>query len=308
MCLYPRTIKVRQKNKKFFDDEFNVFYGEYGYDPTSLEAPFNEFVIKVPCGKCIECARQISNEWAFRICDEASKYKKNCCITLTYNDEHLPSGGLLVKRDYQLFLKRFRKAISPNTIRYFLSGEYGEKSARPHYHCIMFNFYPDDCVFKFRRNGRDFYTSEFVSDIWQNGHILVGPLDMHTAFYTAKYLQKAIDFGKEVKPFVAMSRRPGIGGDVNPRQLYTDKLYVDGRFIKLPRFYLDRFVKAGFEVEVDEIRRKRKNSALFHEELFLANLEQNLDDLYLRRARATSLFKSFYRKRDAEANIFVITP
>ena len=58
-------------------------------------------------------------------------------ITLTYNNENLPPGDELCKRDLQLFIKRLRK-VNPG-IRYFAIGEYGEEGKRPHYHAVIFN-------------------------------------------------------------------------------------------------------------------------------------------------------------------------
>ena len=84
-------------------------------------SPARKFVL--PCGKCIECRRAQVNEWAIRCLCESSLHKKNCVLTLTYNDENLPPQ--LVKRDYQNFLKSLRQEVGQ--IRYFLSGEYGEK-------------------------------------------------------------------------------------------------------------------------------------------------------------------------------------
>ena len=61
----------------------------------------------------------------------------NAYITLTYNDDHLPANGSLQPRDLQLFWKRLRKARTPG-IRYYACGEYGDQTARPHYHAIIF--------------------------------------------------------------------------------------------------------------------------------------------------------------------------
>lgn len=307
MCLYPKKIKIKTKNKNI-TNEYDVYYGEFGYNPTTLDPLIDEYYITVPCGKCIECAKQISNEWAFRICDEARMYEQNCCLTLTYDNEHLPTGGLLSKRDHQLFLKRFRKAIAPRRIRYFLSGEYGSLRGRPHYHVIVFGYYPPDCVYKFTRNGRDFYTSEFISSVWQNGQILVGELDMHTAFYTAKYLQKAIDFGKEVKPYVCMSRRPGIGGELSYSSLKTDKLYFDGRFIKLPRYYLNRYDKAGYSVYVEDIKAARKRAAERKEAQIRHDPDTYFKDLALKQERAREMFAKLYRSKSRSTSSSSDTP
>lgn len=59
-------------------------------------------------------------------------------ITLTYDDQHLPANQTLVKPHPQNFLKRLRKRLEPQKIRYYLVGEYGDTTQRPHYHAILF--------------------------------------------------------------------------------------------------------------------------------------------------------------------------
>lgn len=66
--------------------------------------------IKIPCGQCIGCRLERSRQWAMRCVHEASLHLDNCFITLTYNDQHIPSDAGLRLRDYQLFMKRLRKA------------------------------------------------------------------------------------------------------------------------------------------------------------------------------------------------------
>jgi len=65
--------------------------------------------VEVPCGRCIGCRLERSRQWAMRCVHESSLYDDNCFITLTYDDEFLPAGGTLVKRHFQLFIKRLRK-------------------------------------------------------------------------------------------------------------------------------------------------------------------------------------------------------
>lgn len=77
-------------------------------------------------------------------------------VTLTYDNDHVPlsSNGwcTLVKRDFQLFMKRLRKLVNVkfsheyHPLRYFACGEYGTDNKRPHFHAIIFNC-PDDTLF-----------------------------------------------------------------------------------------------------------------------------------------------------------------
>lgn len=75
-------------------------------------------IFQLPCGKCRGCRLEKSRQWALRIMHEASLYDDNCFVTLTYDDEHLPKDGSLVKKDFQLFMKKLRKKFD-SRIRFF---------------------------------------------------------------------------------------------------------------------------------------------------------------------------------------------
>lgn len=225
MCLYPVTITVRPKDKPRFRQT-------------------------VSCGKCLQCLQEKSMEWAFRIMDESKKYPVSCFITLTYADAFLPSDGSISRRELQLFVKRLRKSLYPLKIRYFGCGEYGHLFQRPHYHLIVFGWFPDDAWFFRHQDGSDLYRSKTIEDLWRQGFVTVGKLSFNSALYCAKYMNK-VDFIRNprkdiVAPFVQMSNRPGIGYDsVYSCDLSTDKIYCNGKGIKIPRYYLKVMEKDG---------------------------------------------------------------
>ena len=129
--------------------------------PITLEYARGDF--QVPCGKCLCCRASKSKEWALRLKHEQAFWDREGFITLTYADEYLPTGGVLVKRDLVNFFKRLRKAISPRKIRYFACGEYGTRTCRPHYHAIVF--------------GIDSRDSDIVAKAWPFGNrISVDPV------------------------------------------------------------------------------------------------------------------------------------
>lgn len=210
------------------------------------------------CGKCLDCRMQKTTEWAFRIAMESSLYEKSCFVTLTYNDEHLPSDGKLNYRDVQLFLKRLRKKIGK--IRFFCCGEYGSQNGRPHYHIVLFGYVPDDLVYFFTDEQKDnIYLSDSLANLWTNGFVSVGiNLNLKTAKYCAKYMQKGND------AFLRMSLKPGIGYYAfDIKSLETDKIYIDGKYIKIPRYFLNRLKKDNFLYEsiVNDLIENRKNRA-----------------------------------------------
>lgn len=80
--------------------------------------------------------------WSFRLVKEGESSNTALFVTLTYNTEHVPitnKGFLnLKKKDIQDYFKRLRK-LEKDKIKYFVCGEYGSRTFRPHYHIILFN-------------------------------------------------------------------------------------------------------------------------------------------------------------------------
>jgi len=204
-----------------------------------------------PCGQCVSCRLKKSREWALRCTHEAKMHDENCFITLTYNNENLPSDGSLDKSHLQKFFKRLRKKVS---FRYFAAGEYGEvcKSCkqsrvrckcpsfissigRPHYHICMFGYKFHDLELIYSdpkrldptyRRGHDhtLYTSPMLEATWGKGFVTLGDLTFESAAYVARYCTKKLTgtsekslkmqeekYGDKIKEFALMSRFPGIG-------------------------------------------------------------------------------------------------
>lgn len=206
---------------------------------------------------------------------EAKQYDYNVFVTLTYADEFLPADGNLVPRHLQLFLKRLRKSAVPGSpvltsavrgIRFFASGEYGDHSDRPHYHALLFN-----CDFSDKRLvGKDLYESPWLKERWPFGGHMIGQVTARSANYVAQYSMKKLGSRLDCdangvirqRPFLRMSRRPGIGSDFvvrHHRDLAGGYLVYDGVRGPLPRAYkrkLDPEVVATFEAELARTRRK----------------------------------------------------
>lgn len=92
----------------------------------------------LPCGRCLPCRINKRRMWTFRILLEASLYEENLFCTFTYNDDHYPSDGFVNPTEFKNLIQRIRRRL-PNEFRYFGVGEYGDRSWRAHYHCILFN-------------------------------------------------------------------------------------------------------------------------------------------------------------------------
>jgi len=171
------------------------------------------------CGQCNPCRFNKRRIWTHRIMLEAAQYEKNAFVTLTYDEEHLPVDGSLDPKHVQDWLKRLRGRVAPDTFRYFLVGEYGDESWRPHYHAALFNF--PSCEFGQSRyskqRSRCCYWCELVRDTWGKGHVYLGTLEDGSAGYICGYVTKKMTKVDDErlagrKPeFGRMSLRPGIG-------------------------------------------------------------------------------------------------
>lgn len=146
----------------------------------------------LPCGKCIQCLNSRAKSWEIRSSLEHQKYKKSCCLTLTYNDEHLPTFGVLKYKDVQDFMKRLRKRVGL-PIKYMCSGEYGGIKTRPHYHVIIFGYCPDDLrLYARSKKGTALYKSALMTELWQNGFVDVGQVTHQTCRYVSQYCCKKL--------------------------------------------------------------------------------------------------------------------
>lgn len=217
-----------------------------------------ENVLLLPCGSCTSCKAAHQKEWAVRCALESSFYRENCMVTLTYEERLRPRK--LVKRDLQDFIKKMRnKGIK---FRYFGCGEY-TSAGYPHYHLIMFGYWPEDAVFDYNsKRGFPVYRSSIISDVWHKGIISVSEMSSGTAAYVAGYVDKKLGQGE----FVLMSKRPGIGEryfSENLLEIYKyDNIVGEFGIAKVPR-YCDKVAEKNFLV-IDDNKEKRKKMANSH--------------------------------------------
>ena len=164
-------------------------------------------------------------------------------------------------------LKRFRKEIRPRKIRYFLAGEYGDESWRPHYHALIFGYdFPDKFRVQAQETGNPYYLSPQLTKLWPFGNHIICDLNYDAAAYVARYTTKKItgekadshynrlliDFDEvtgelhsfmetQLEPeFATMSRRPGIAESWWKKfKADCDSGYLikDGNKIPIPKYY-----------------------------------------------------------------------
>lgn len=207
-----------------------------------------------PCGTCIECRLQKSAFIATRCVHTAKMYTQNSFLTLTYDDDHLPSDLSLSTDVIQKFWKKLRKYIFAETgqfIKHYSAGEYGDGDGRrpinPHYHACLFGYdFPDKIFYKTTENGDKLYTSAILEKIWGNGFCPIGDVSFESAGYVARYTLKKI-YGDDA-PDHYQGRLPekswssnGLGeewflqwySDVYP----SDQVIIDGRIMMPPPYY-----------------------------------------------------------------------
>lgn len=257
-CYHPvqcwRSKDVNPSGKRSL--VFNVRQAQQPDDP-----------LAVPCGQCIGCRLKYSANWALRCHHEASLWEDNCFLTLTFDDKHLPPDGSISVKDCQDFMKRLRRQaqyhLGRSDIRMAYCGEYGEKTGRPHYHFLIFNFdFPDKYEWS-KRNGFMTYRSPMLERVWPFGNSEIGSVTFESAAYVARYITKkfkgkdAADHylkydletgeitGSYTPEFFRTSRRPGIAKrwiEKFPRDVYPkDFVTVDGREIRPPKYYDSQF-------------------------------------------------------------------
>lgn len=139
--------------------------------------------------------------------------------TFTYGPEHAPvleDGQLtLTKEDGRLFRMRLRKALG-RQCRFFWVGEYGEKSARPHYHAIFFGVPPgNETVLEeqWTRGGLD-------QEQPDRGFAMTGLVNSARAAYVCGYTVKKLNGNSDysldkldgrLPEFAQCSRYPALG-------------------------------------------------------------------------------------------------
>lgn len=272
--------------------------------------------IDVGCGQCIGCRMEYSRQWANRLMLELQDHKADECffVTLTYDDDHIADHCLsgfadqdtgelkgyslsLRKRDFQLFMKRLRKAVEPVKIRFFAVGEYGGKTFRPHFHLILFGLpLPSDDLKFYKKSelGYNYFNSDLLARCWPFGFNVVAPVTWESCCYTARYMLKKQkgenahvydDFGLEA-PFSLCSRKPGLARGYYDRCEDFSKVssIVIGTDRGSRKFPPPKYLEKLFEFDEPEEALKRRKirqlSALNREKIVLSRTNLSKTDYY----------------------------
>lgn len=323
MCTTPYKIYFSEENFVSSIQNYYVYSKNdevfLPQEPTKIKGFSVEKSYIIPCGKCIECCLRRASEWSLRLIHESKFHEASCFLTLTYNDKHIPFAKYdycytLYKRHLQLFMKRLRKKFPSIKFRYYGCGEYGDTTARPHYHMILFGTDFSDDRELFSCGKHNLYISKTLNDLWGLGFCTIGDLTLKTAGYVAGYVTKKLkskfkateDYNKladslnisitdlyknaliRVPEFSIMSNRPGIGYSIldDYGEQFLQHRYIlnsNKKKCLIPRYYLkklqERYPDLYSEYEDD-----------------LATLESpSPKDLYRRHKYRDAIHKKFTR-------------
>ena len=156
-----------------------------------------------------------------------------------------------------------------HTLRYYYSGEYGERYSRPHYHICLFGIeFLDRKLTQTTDAGFKLYESATLSKFWPMGQHMIGDLTFETAAYTARYIMKKITGQKQTEHYKKLdidtgeilellpefnqaSRRPGLGREHYEKfksdyyKATTSQINVRGHHTRPPRYYDKQYEKTN---------------------------------------------------------------
>ena len=270
-----------RKRKFLGHSDFKLYTEKFALNPN--------YYTRINCGQCLSCRILYAKQWAERCYLESLYHESNFFVTLTYEDKFIPLSKngyfTLRKEHFQKFMKDLRNHLDYK-VRFFAVGEYGDSTYRPHYHTLLFGLKLDDLVFykQVKKRGQfiQYFNSEFLTNIWKRGFVVVNRLVPETCSYCARYSLKKVGFKEsvsqveratastkdifnglissgEIEPiFSLMSRKPGIA-----RQYYEDnkfKIYINDNIpdSKLRSFrYFDKLFKVDAPEFMDDVKSYR---------------------------------------------------
>lgn len=207
---------------------------------------------KYACGRCPNCLKRRIDMWSYRLQHHFKYVKHVYFITLTYGRDNItrsPNGFLnLNPPDFVKYIKRIRKHLKQDKhtpfndqVKYIVTGEYGTKRARPHYHAIIVNV-----------------PAAVLSELWEHGIIQIDEVNPNRIAYIFKYCQKARirkqthSRDDRVPEYVNFSKGLGKqwlntrGPSYHVRNIDNPTITLPtGERIAIPRYYKERIFSAS---------------------------------------------------------------
>ena len=244
-CDGPRTITLK--------NPFIHYDGKLAYS------------VPVPCGRCGACRKRKVDEWSFRLRQQKLVADSAHFVTLTYAPEFCPvtpNKFMTLKRDdITKYFKRLRKWMKDDTVKlrpfkFYLVGEYGTTTSRPHYHGIFFNATRDHIneAWCDIRNGQKRANRPML------GHVHIGSVTSDSIAYCVKYLDKGRTVpvhnrDDRVREFSRSSHHLG-ANYLTPAMLRWHRADLSRNYawngdykIALPKYYRDRIYTKAMKRE-----------------------------------------------------------
>lgn len=179
---------------------------------------------------------------------ESRYHNYNYFVSATYSPEHLPKDMSLSKTIARKWVKRL-SYFAGHTPVHFGCGEYGDESALPHYHLVVFG---DQDLF------------EAIRQSWTYGRIEISRLCPERCRYVAGYTVKKMTDEEDPRlegrtpEFWFGSRRPAIGYSfyrdlldsmINDEDVFDAmishvyppySIRLGGKYVRLPRYVRDK--------------------------------------------------------------------
>ena len=265
-------------------------------------------VVPVPCGHCVECLKARSESWSCRlVCEYESLRKLDSYVaafcTFTYNDLHLPFSNSLKKKDCQDFLKRLRYFLDQEfnaTLKYFLAGEYGSRTGRPHFHAIFF------C--SGMSNMRKF--NELLERAWNKGFVQCSfDVNFKSCAYVARYVDKKCDENMKKKdfldlklepPFLLCSKHLGLNYLLDNYDFISKYGYIplaDGKRVSVPKYYSDYMMNKFDDYSVKNKSLKHTKESIIDNFNHAVYLGMTLGSYFEQKGASQSKFKFDVLKR-----------
>nr|USL90253.1 MAG: replication initiator protein [Microviridae sp.] len=256
-------------------------------------------IYEFACGHCPECLQSRIHRIIPGSFYEALSHKRNCMITLTYDNFERDKYGRLTgrelppnrdlhvcRRDVTLFIKRLRKYLSTHydglTIKYRGAAEYGSTTHRAHYHLIIYGFdFPDRKPYKLSNRGNHIYTSALLTSLWRFGICTVDSVNVNSNViaYCSKYLSK----DRSEDTFSLSSHH--LGHELLLKNFNGVSYFIDGKEYPIPRSIWNKKLEETYSSICPEATSKYVN---FSETSYL-------DGSYRANQKARALFYALKR-------------
>lgn len=230
----------------------------------------------VACHECWQCRNAKVDDWVGRCIAESRTSAATNAITLTYGrDKQVKSitygeaeherAIVLTYSDVQKWLKKLRFNGFP--LRYFVTGEYGSRKGRSHWHVIVF------WLDKAPEHKLD---EMFAEKHWEHGHSMWTAPQYANFRYNTKYILK--DMGEaERQGHLSMSKKPPLGAEYFARlarRYAQEGLAPQGDAEQAPEHGWDGWSLGRFQYTFPEAVRENGSRVIFHlrdtsERLFL---------------------------------------